>query len=81
MPLLRSPEAFRIGDERPRRERWRAPMPWSGSNPRGFLFAAPLALHWNVPFVPAAEVRQLPGKTVRSVLARVRNASGSGAAA
>ncbi|MEO5987918.1 MAG: adenine phosphoribosyltransferase [Candidatus Eisenbacteria bacterium] len=34
---------------------------------RGFLFGAPLAQHWNVPFVPARKFGKLPGKTVGQV--------------
>ena len=34
---------------------------------RGFLFGAPLALHWGVPFVPARKFGKLPGRTVRQV--------------
>ncbi|MFN8588600.1 MAG: adenine phosphoribosyltransferase [Candidatus Eisenbacteria bacterium] len=34
---------------------------------RGFIFGAPLAQHWNVPFVPARKFGKLPGKTVRQV--------------
>ena len=34
---------------------------------RGFIFGAPLAQAWNVPFVPARKFGKLPGKTVRQV--------------
>ena len=34
---------------------------------RGFLFGAPLALHWGVPLVPARKFGKLPGRTVRQV--------------
>ncbi len=34
---------------------------------RGFLFGAPLAQHWKVPFVPARKFGKLPGRTVRQV--------------
>ena len=34
---------------------------------RGFIFGAPLAQLWNVPFVPARKFGKLPGKTVRQV--------------
>src|SRR5262249_4506091 len=36
-----------------------------GIESRGFLFGAPLALHWRVPFVPARKFGKLPGRTVR----------------
>ena len=39
----------------------------AGIESRGFLFGAPLALHWNVPFVPARKFGKLPGRTVRQV--------------
>jgi adenine phosphoribosyltransferase len=38
-----------------------------GIESRGFLFGAPLALHWKVPFVPARKFGKLPGRTVRQV--------------
>jgi adenine phosphoribosyltransferase len=34
---------------------------------RGFVFGTGLALHWNVPLVPARKFGKLPGKTVREV--------------
>lgn len=34
---------------------------------RGFIFGAPLAQHWAVPFVPARKFGKLPGQTVRQV--------------
>jgi adenine phosphoribosyltransferase len=34
---------------------------------RGFIFGVGLALHWNVPFVPARKFGKLPGHTVRQV--------------
>jgi adenine phosphoribosyltransferase len=34
---------------------------------RGFIFGVGLALHWNVPFVPARKFGKLPGATVRQV--------------
>ena len=35
---------------------------------RGFVFGAPLALHWRVPFVPARKFGKLPGPTLRDAL-------------
>jgi len=66
MPMLQSPEAFRtaietLGSTVPR------PDAVVGIESRGFLFGAPLALHWNVPFVPARKFGKLPGRTVRQV--------------
>ena len=34
---------------------------------RGFIFGAPLASLWGVPFVPARKFGKLPGRTVRQV--------------
>jgi adenine phosphoribosyltransferase len=34
---------------------------------RGFVFGTGLALHWNVPLVPARKFGKLPGPTVRQV--------------
>ena len=66
MPLLQSPDAFRaaVGALAARVER---PDAVVGIESRGFLFGAPLALHWNVPFVPARKFGKLPGATVRQV--------------
>jgi adenine phosphoribosyltransferase len=66
MPLLQSPEAFRtaieaLGSKVPRADAV------VGIESRGFLFGAPLALHWGVPFVPARKFGKLPGRTVRQV--------------
>jgi len=36
---------------------------------RGFLFGAPLALHWQVPLIPARKAGKLPSRTVRQVYA------------
>jgi adenine phosphoribosyltransferase len=36
---------------------------------RGFVFGAPLALHWGVPFVPARKFGKLPGRTLREAYA------------
>jgi adenine phosphoribosyltransferase len=66
MPLVQSPEVFRsaieaLGSLVPR------PDAVVGIESRGFLFGAPLALHWKVPFVPARKFGKLPGRTVRQV--------------
>ena len=58
MPMLQSPEAFRtaiesLGSKVPR------PDAVVGIESRGFLFGAPLALHWQVPFVPARKFGKL----------------------
>ena len=66
MQLLQSPDAFRaaVTALAARVER---PDAVVGIESRGFLFAAPLALHWNVPFAPARKFGKLPGATVRQV--------------
>ncbi len=66
MPLLSHPEAFRTSIERLAGLVER-PQAVVGIESRGFLFGAPLALHWNVPFVPARKFGKLPGRTVRQV--------------
>lgn len=66
MPLLAHPEAFRTAIERLAATVER-PQAVVGIESRGFLFGAPLALHWNVPFVPARKFGKLPGRTVRQV--------------
>ena len=66
MPMLQSPEAFRAAVESLAAK---VPKPDAvvGIESRGFLFGAPLALHWAVPFVPARKFGKLPGRTVRQV--------------
>src|SRR5262249_60152764 len=64
MPMLRSPEAFRTAIEA-LAARVERPDAVVGIESRGFLFGAPLALHWRVPFVPARKFGKLPGRTVR----------------
>ena len=66
MPLLRSPGAYRAAIETLAS---RVPKPDAvvAIESRGFLFGAPLALHWNVPLVPARKFGKLPGRTVRQV--------------
>ncbi len=66
MPLLQSPDAFRTAIEALAAKVQR-PDAVVGIESRGFLFGAPLALHWKVPFVPARKFGKLPGKTVRQV--------------
>ena len=66
MPLLQSPPAFRSAIERLAAAVAR-PDAVVGIESRGFLFGAPLALHWQVPFVPARKFGKLPGRTVRQV--------------
>ena len=66
MPLLHSPEAFKATIDRLAAAVAR-PDAVVGIESRGFLFGAPLALHWQVPFVPARKFGKLPGKTVRQV--------------
>jgi adenine phosphoribosyltransferase len=65
-PLLGDPGAF--GDcVRQLAARTARPDAVVGIESRGFLFGATLAMHWNVPFVPARKFGKLPGKTVRQV--------------
>ena len=66
MPLLRSPEAYRAAIEA-LAARVTRPDAVVAIESRGFLFGAPLALHWNVPLVPARKFGKLPGRTVRQV--------------
>lgn len=66
MPLLQSPDAFRAAIAALAATVDR-PDAVVGIESRGFLFGAPLALHWNVPFVPARKFGKLPGATVRQV--------------
>ena len=66
MPLLHSPEAFRAAVDA-LADKVERPDAVVGIESRGFLFAAPLALHWGVPFVPARKFGKLPGRTVRQV--------------
>jgi adenine phosphoribosyltransferase len=66
MPMLQSPEAFRAAVSA-LAETVERPDAVVGIESRGFLFGAPLALHWKVPFVPARKFGKLPGPTVRQV--------------
>jgi adenine phosphoribosyltransferase len=65
-PLLANPAAFAASIEALAA---RAPRPDAvvAIESRGFLFGAGLALHWQVPFVPARKFGKLPGRTVRQV--------------
>lgn len=66
MPLLAHPEAFQTAIERLAATVAR-PDAVVGIESRGFVFGAPLALHWRVPFVTARKFGKLPGATVRQV--------------
>ena len=65
-PLLLDPAAL---SEAIRRMADRAERPQAvvAIESRGFIFGTGLALHWNVPFVPARKFGKLPGRTVRQV--------------
>jgi len=65
-PLLQSPAAFRaaIAELASRVPRPEAVV---AIESRGFLFGAPLALHWDVSLVPARKFGKLPGATVSEV--------------
>ncbi|HTR97589.1 MAG TPA: adenine phosphoribosyltransferase [Candidatus Acidoferrales bacterium] len=65
-PLVGDPGAF---GEAIRQLSARAPKPDAivAIESRGFIFGAPLAHHWGVPFVPARKFGKLPGRTVRQV--------------
>lgn len=65
-PLLGDPAALA---ESIRRLAARVPVPEAlvAIESRGFIFGAGLALHWDVPFVPARKFGKLPGRTVRQV--------------
>jgi len=65
-PLLRHPEALAASIELLAGLVER-PSAVVAIESRGFIFGAGLALHWNVPFVPARKFGKLPGKTVREV--------------
>lgn len=66
MPLLQSPAAYRAAIAEMAA---RVPRPDAvvAIESRGFLFGGPLALHWEVPLVPARKFGKLPGATVRQV--------------
>ncbi len=65
-PLLADPRALaesvrRLAESTPR------PDAVVAIESRGFLFGVALALHWQVPFVPARKFGKLPGRTVRQI--------------
>lgn len=66
MPLIATPEAFA---EALRQLMAKAAKPDAvvAIESRGFIFGAPLAHAWHVPFVTARKFGKLPGKTVRQV--------------
>jgi adenine phosphoribosyltransferase len=66
MPLLQKPAAYRAAIEA-LAARVERPDAVVAIESRGFLFGAPLALHWAVPLIPARKFGKLPGKTVRQV--------------
>jgi adenine phosphoribosyltransferase len=66
MPLLKTPEAFQEVIDRFAATVER-PDAVIGIESRGFVFGAPLALQWKVPFVTARKFGKLPGPTVRQV--------------
>ncbi len=65
-PLVATPAAFA---EAIRQMAARAARPDAvvAIESRGFIFGAPLAQTWGVPFVPARKFGKLPGRTVRQV--------------
>jgi adenine phosphoribosyltransferase len=65
-PLLSDPAAFASSIDQLAA---RVPKPDAvvAIESRGFIFGAPLAQRWGVPFVPARKFGKLPGKTVRQV--------------
>lgn len=65
-PLIGTPEAFAAAVEQ-MAERTATPDAVVAIESRGFIFGAPLAQRWGVPFVPARKFGKLPGKTVRQV--------------
>ena len=65
-PLLGDPALFALAIEQ-LAARVAKPDAVVAIESRGFIFGAPLALRWGVPFVPARKFGKLPGKTVRQV--------------
>ncbi|MBK7368841.1 MAG: adenine phosphoribosyltransferase [Candidatus Eisenbacteria bacterium] len=65
-PLIGDPAAF-AASAKQLASRVNKPDAVVAIESRGFIFGAPLAQLWNVPFVPARKFGKLPGKTVRQV--------------
>ena len=65
-PLLSDPRALAQA-VRQMAERLERPDAVVAIESRGFIFGTGLALHWNIPFVPARKFGKLPGKTVREI--------------
>ena len=65
-PLIGTPDAFHEA-VRQMADRVAKPDAVVAIESRGFIFGAPLAQLWNVPFVPARKFGKLPGRTVRQV--------------
>ena len=66
MPLIASPEAFAEALHQ-LMARTAKPDAVVAIESRGFIFGAPMAQAWRVPFVAARKFGKLPGKTVRQV--------------
>ena len=67
-PLLQSPPALASALEA-LAERVEPPEVVVAIESRGFVFGTGLALHWQVPFVPARKFGKLPGRTLREAYA------------
>jgi adenine phosphoribosyltransferase len=65
-PLLHDPKALRAAIERMGQVTPR-PDVVVAIESRGFIFGTALAMHWEVPLVPARKFGKLPGETVRQV--------------
>ncbi len=63
-PLLRNPAGL-AASIRALAERAERPDAVVAIESRGFVFGTGLALHWQVPLVPARKFGKLPGKTLR----------------
>lgn len=67
-PLLANPDALAEA-VRALADRTRRPGAVVAIESRGFVFGTGLALHWQVPLVPARKFGKLPGRTVRQTYA------------